>query len=269
MEIKARVLAADDDDRCRNTTIAFLTSHGYQCDGASSGEEVIQLLKQNRYDLLLSDIEMPGNSDLRLIQDIPQIQAGLPVILMTGYPTVQTAAHSVKHSVVAYLIKPVAPEILLSEIGRAIELSRSYGAVSATRKRLLLTCEELRKMETLLKVPSGDDSKATITAFLDLTIQNMAASLLDLRQLFEALIPEFNQGPQLEWLQSARPLLLVNALRETIAVLAKTKRAFKSKELAELRRKLESLLHEEAAGDLLQYESGKESAEEQPPSAAN
>ncbi len=245
MEINARILVADDDADCRNTTIAFLVSHGYQCDSATTGDEVIALLGETRYDLLLSDIEMPGNSDLHLIQTLTRTQVDLPVILMTGYPSVQTAANSFGLSVIAYLIKPVDPQVLLSEVSRAIELSRSYRRIAETRERLLLTCEELRRMETSLRVPARHDTKTTMTAFLDLSIQNVAASLLDLRQLFETMIPGVSQGPQMEWLQSARPLVLINALRETIAVLAKTKRAFRSKELGELRRKLESLLQEQ------------------------
>jgi hypothetical protein len=62
--------------------------------------------------------------------------------------------------------------------------------------------------------------------------------------LFESVTQTSSQSQDQEWLQSARPLVLVNALRETIAVLGKTKSSFKSKELAELRRKLEGLIKE-------------------------
>jgi DNA-binding response OmpR family regulator len=269
METSARILVADDDANCRNTTIAFLVSHGYQCDSATTGDEVIALLGNSSYDLLLSDIEMPGNSDLSLIQTLTQTQAELPVILMTGYPSVQTAANSFGLSVVAYLIKPVDPQVLLSEVTRSIELSRSYRKIAETRERLLLTCEELKRMESSLLISSRHDTKTTMTAFLDLTIQNVAASLLDLRQLFETMIPGVGQGPQMEWLQSARPLILINALRETISVLAKTKRAFRSKELAELRRKLESLLQEQALSEQQSSPDAKNGVEKAPVAASS
>jgi len=249
MEMKARILIADDDVNFTVATSTFLMQHGYHCDHAATGEEALLLLKQTPYDLLLSDIEMPGNSDLGLIRDLDQMQIRLPVILITGHPSVQTAAYSVGLSVIAYLIKPVAPEVLLSEIARAIELSRCFRHVAGTHQRLLSLCQDLKQVETAFRIPANKDFKASVAAFLDLTMQNVVSSLLDLRQLFEIMVSVPGQLPEMDWLQSARPLILINALRETIAALAKTKRSFHSKELAELRRKLESLLQEQSGAE--------------------
>jgi CheY-like chemotaxis protein len=242
MENKSRILVADDDLNCRQTTSVFLKRNGFECDCAASAEEAIKHLQQNRYDLLLSDIEMPGNSDLKFIENLAQLNLGLPVILMTGYPTIQTAAHSVGLSVFAYLIKPVDPPALLAEIERAVKISRCFQKVSSTRDRLFSACEDLKNIENSLRVSGINNSKTSMTAFLDLTIQNVAASLLDLHELFDIVTATSGQGCNMDRLQDARPVILISALRETIAVLAKTKSSFKSKELAELRHKLESLL---------------------------
>jgi CheY-like chemotaxis protein len=244
MENSTRILIADDDANYLNTIAVLLRNQGYQCDCASSGDEALELLKKTQYDLLLSDIEMPGNSDLRLIHSLPQIQPGLPVILMTGYPSVESAVSSVGLAVSAYLIKPVETEDLLDKVRHAIEISCCHRKVIGTRERLLSACEDLKQIETSLNHSAKDDAKASMMAYLDLTMQNVAASMLDLRQLFETMAPDSEQMQGNEWLQSARPLILINALRETIGVLAKTKGSFKSKELAELRRKLESLLQD-------------------------
>jgi DNA-binding response OmpR family regulator len=244
MENTALILVVDDDINLLTTTAAFLSQRGYRCDCAGTGEEAIACLKQKRYDLLISDIEMPGNRDLRLIQSLPQIQEGLPVILMTGYPTIQTAAHAVGLSVVAYLIKPVNPETLLAEVGRSLERSRYFRKVAGTRERLISVCEDLKHIENSIRIPAGNELQASLVAFLDLTLQNVTASLLDLRYLIESMASTPSQSPEREWFQSSRPLILISALRETIAVLAKTKGSFKSKELAELRHKLETLLQE-------------------------
>jgi CheY-like chemotaxis protein len=242
MDSKAQVLIADDDLNCRRTTSIFLTRNGFECDCAASAEEAIKCLQQNRYDLLLSDIEMPGNSDLKFIENLTQLNLGLPVILMTGYPTIKTAAHSVGLSVVAYLIKPVDPPILRAEVDRAVKMSRCFQKVSGTRDRLLSACDDLNNIENSFRVSGINNAKTSMSAFLDLTIQNVAASLLDLHELFDVMTPTPGQGTNMERLQSARPVILISALRETISVLAKTKSAFKSKELAELRHKLETLL---------------------------
>jgi DNA-binding response OmpR family regulator len=247
---QAHILIADDDPHCQTTTAAFLANKGYRCDCASSGEEAIALLKSNRYDLLLSDIQMPGNQDLQLIKSIPGMQAGLPVILMTGYPTIQTATRSVGLSVAAYLMKPVDPDALLVEVNRAIERSKAYRTISSARTRLVSLCDDLKKIETLSPVADENEKNAALMMFLDLTVHNIAGSLLDLRNLIESLVNAQGQNSDFGWLQSARPIMLVSAMRETISVLAKTKGSFKSKELADLRRKLEGLLQDPPAAQI-------------------
>jgi DNA-binding response OmpR family regulator len=244
MENIARILIADDDESCLLTTAAFLTNAGYECDCAATGDAALALSKQNKYDLFISDIEMPGNRDLCMIQAMAQSQPGLPIFLMTGYPTIETAANSVNLSVAAYLLKPLNPDVLLEKVARAVEYARCYRKVAGTRERMIATCEDLKRIEASFRISDGSSSNAAMQAFIDLTMQNLTASLLDLRQLFETVTQTSPRSQDQEWLQSARPLVLINALRETIAVLAKTKSSFKSKELAELRRKLEGLFQE-------------------------
>jgi CheY-like chemotaxis protein len=242
MEEKGSILIADDDLSCQSTTAAFLLNCGYRCDCAATGDEAISLMTHNRYDLLLSDIEMPGNQDLQLVQRVSKMPYGVPVILMTGYPTVKTAANSIGLPVAAYLVKPVDPDSLLTEVSRAIERSRCFQMIASTRGRLSTLCGDLEQIETVLPASTREEKSSSLKIFLDLTIQNIAGSLMDLRHLIEAAACAPDQEPEMEWLQSARPLVLIAALRETISVLAKTKGSFKSKELAELRRKLEGLI---------------------------
>jgi DNA-binding response OmpR family regulator len=242
MNEKGSILIADDDLRCQTTTAAFLSNCGYKCDCAATGDEAISLMTCNSYDLLLSDIEMPGNRDLQLVHQVSKMQHGLPVILMTGFPTIKTAANSIGLPVSAYLTKPVEPDSLLAAVAHAVDRSRCFRMISSTRGRLTTLCKDLERIETLLPSSTGDEKNSSLTVFLDLTIQNIAGSLMDLRHLVENVAVTPGQEPEMEWLQSARPLILIAAVRETISVLAKTKGSFKSKELAELRRKLEGLL---------------------------
>jgi DNA-binding response OmpR family regulator len=242
MDEKGLILIADDDLSCQSTTAAFLSNCGYRCDCAATGDEAISLMTRNSYDLLLSDIEMPGNQDLQLVQRVSRMQHGVPVILMTGYPTVKTAANSIGLPVAAYLTKPVDPDSLLAEVSRAVERSRCFHMIAGTRNRLATLCGNLEQIESLIPSSTGEEKNSSLMIFLNLTTQNIAGSLLDLRHLIEAAARTTEREPEMEWLQSSRPLVLIAALRETISVLAKTKGSFKSKELAELRRKLEGLL---------------------------
>ena len=107
------VLLADDDAGFREMTRLLLTRNGFECDAVASGQDVEAALRAREYELLVSDIDMPGNRDLRVVASLPQLQAGLPVILVTGAPTVESAVRSVGLSVAAYLVKPLVAEVFL------------------------------------------------------------------------------------------------------------------------------------------------------------
>src|SRR5262245_43162642 len=91
---KGLVLIADDDAAFRMATRAYLRQNGYECEVAPDGTVAGDLLRSLEIDLLISDINMPGNRGLEFIETIPQVAAGLPVILLTGHPSPQSAARS-------------------------------------------------------------------------------------------------------------------------------------------------------------------------------
>lgn len=236
------ILLADDDPAFLELTRRLLVQRGYECDTASDAGQVQDRLRVREYDLLISDIDMPGNSNLQMVADLPQLQAGLPVILVTGSPSVDSAARSVGLAVAAYLIKPVDAAMLLDHVRAALDRYRCFRVVAASRQRLLQASADLQRLETSLRTPVAGTYDTSVQAFLDLTLQNAAQSLLDLRRLMDTLRARPQASEADDWLQSARPVVLLEALWETIAVLEKTKHSFKSKELAQLRKKLEGVL---------------------------
>lgn len=235
------LLLADDDAAFREMTRRLLLRAGYDCDTAASAGEVEARLRGRQYDLLISDIEMPGNSNLQMVAGLPQLQAGLPVILVTGSPSIDSAARSVGLAVAAYLIKPLESEVFLKEVARAIERYRCFRVVGESRRRLLAASAELEKVEHTLRAPAAGSLSGPLQLYFDLTLDNAADCIHELRRLMEASragAPD-PQNPQPV---AARPVKLIEALWETISVLEKTKSSFKSRELAELRRKLEDLV---------------------------
>jgi DNA-binding response OmpR family regulator len=237
-----RLLVADDDPSMLGITRILLEENGYQCDTAASGDQVESCLRRQEYDLLIADIDMPGNRELQLVGSLPQLQNGLPVILVTGMPSVQSAAQSVGMSVVAYLIKPVQAQELLSHVRKAVALYRSFKAVVNSRQRMATACADLQHIETALRHPAENTATAAIRAFLDVSLGNTIQSLSEVRALLEMLSADVCSKEQEALLQTARPAVLIQALWETIAVLEKTKGSFKSKELGELRHRLEKLV---------------------------
>lgn len=97
------LLFADDDTAVREGLSELLRRVGFEVVGAASAAEALDCLAAKEFDALVSDIHMPGNSGLELIANVPQIAAGLPVILLTGRPSVETAARSVRLAVTPIL----------------------------------------------------------------------------------------------------------------------------------------------------------------------
>ena len=116
-----RILIADDEEIFLNSMADLLRQAGYQCDCAPDAIVAAELLRGAEYDLLIADIKMEGNFELEFIQDLPQIATGMPVILVTGYPSMKSAIQSVQLPVVAYLIKPFEFKELLEQVEKAIK----------------------------------------------------------------------------------------------------------------------------------------------------
>jgi CheY-like chemotaxis protein len=100
-------LIADDEETFLLSTADLLRREGYHCDCAPDGKRAAEMLGKGEYDLLIADIKMPGNGNLELVREMPRLAEGLPVILVTGYPSLKTAMESFQLPVAAYLPKPV------------------------------------------------------------------------------------------------------------------------------------------------------------------
>ncbi|MCP4294207.1 MAG: response regulator, partial [Proteobacteria bacterium] len=85
----------------------FIEEAGYITYTAENGSEALDVLHANQIDLVLTDIEMPIMDGLELAEQIRQIDSTLPVVVMTGYPSLENSIQTLKNGVVDYLIKPV------------------------------------------------------------------------------------------------------------------------------------------------------------------
>lgn len=115
-----RILLADDESLFLRTTSQLLTKAGYECVGVADGTTALQRLENESFDLILSDLNMPGNVKLELLRDGRSKWPSTPLIVVTGAPTMPTAIESVRLGVADYLLKPVKFEDLLSSVRRAI-----------------------------------------------------------------------------------------------------------------------------------------------------
>lgn len=124
------LLVVDDDAAVLKMTKRALERRGYRVVACGSGEEALTWLARETFDCMLSDVQMPGISGLRLLRAVRDRDLDIPVVLMTGNPNVQTAAAAVEYGAFHYLIKPVGNE----RMGETVQRAASAGRMARARR---------------------------------------------------------------------------------------------------------------------------------------
>lgn len=233
-----RILLADDDRTFLHATADLLRKEGFECESVSDGPAAIAKTADQEFDLLITDLEMPGNADLQLVREIEAHGGGLPVIILTGYPSVRSAVACVELPVAAYLTKPPEFPVLLAKVRAAVTRFRAFRVMQHTEARLRQYRDEVAQVSAAPLATGGSQ----VDVFLALTLRNVMGSLTDLEQIGKALSQQPVGSHPCQLLNCPRGSQLREAMVETVKVLEETKGAFKSKTLGDLRRKLELML---------------------------
>jgi two-component system response regulator AtoC len=119
-----RVLIVDDDRRVRRTLELMIERMGLESVPVGSAVEAIEQLARTHFDLVLTDLKMPGKSGIELLEEIRAVDTKLPVILITAYGTIQTAVEAMLKGASDYVLKPFDNEGLKHTIHKALEIER-------------------------------------------------------------------------------------------------------------------------------------------------
>ncbi len=120
----ARILVVDDEPTYRSSVSRCLTNQSYQVTAAESGEKALELISSSRFDLVITDIKMPGMSGIDLLGKVQELSPGTASIIMTAYATIETAIEATKLGAFHYLVKPFNVDELIQLSSRAIENKR-------------------------------------------------------------------------------------------------------------------------------------------------
>jgi len=118
------VLVVDDEVAMRHLLSVILKDHGYEARAVASGDEALKELAARDYDLVLSDVRMPGMDGLALLERIQRLHPDLTVIVMSAYGTHDTAIAAMKAGAYDYLSKPFKPDEVVLVIKKAEERER-------------------------------------------------------------------------------------------------------------------------------------------------
>lgn len=117
----AKILIVDDEEIVLELFRDVLEDEGYKVWAVSSGEEAVEKLKEISFDLIISDIRMPGMDGLELLQRSKEIDPEVEVIIVTGYASVETAVKAMKLAAADYLTKPLNIELVRIVVAKNLE----------------------------------------------------------------------------------------------------------------------------------------------------
>jgi DNA-binding NarL/FixJ family response regulator len=157
-----RLLLVDDDETFLRSTAELLRREGYECDVAIDAAAASDLLRTRNYHALVTDVRMPGNTALEFLAASREKFVELPVIVVTGYPSVSTAVTSLRLAAVDYLLKPID----FTELKQSVERAVARGRKTESAKRFFSELREwLNESPARLPLESLPASAASAAGF--------------------------------------------------------------------------------------------------------
>ena len=123
-EKSGRLLIVDDEIETLTPLCDLLSEWGYEVTRCTSGKEALEAFRNQRFDVLLSDLVMPEMDGIALIKEAMKIDPLLVSIIITGHGTIETAVDAMKNGAFDYVLKPIEWKLLRPIISRAMETRR-------------------------------------------------------------------------------------------------------------------------------------------------
>jgi DNA-binding NtrC family response regulator len=119
--MKGRVLVVDDEKPQRDILQMILDAEGYESTGAGNARQALSAVRENAFDVVLTDLKMPDMNGIALLEELLALQPGLLVILMTAHGSIGSAVDAMRKGAFHYLTKPLEKDELLLVLRRAME----------------------------------------------------------------------------------------------------------------------------------------------------
>jgi len=119
--VKASVLVVDDDPMVREVVTESIKAAGFQADECADGAEAVEKNTRDPYDLIVTDMRLPGLDGLSLIKQLKSLKSDTDVIVMTGYGSIENAVECMKAGALEYLIKPFTVDQIQLAVRKAVE----------------------------------------------------------------------------------------------------------------------------------------------------
>lgn len=145
-----RILVVDDEKEIRDFLFKALSRIGkFQVDLASSGEEALEKIKKESFNLVLTDLKMPKMDGLELMTEISKLNSDILTMMMTGHGTIDSALEAMKRGASDYLMKPLSLDELMVRIQKVLEERQRFVRLKDFADQLEKTNQELRKIDAM------------------------------------------------------------------------------------------------------------------------
>jgi two-component system response regulator PilR (NtrC family) len=131
-----RILIADDEGSIRDGLVDVLTDEGYDVTGVADGVEAVNAIAQCSYDVVVTDLRMPGADGLEVLRRVRELSPQSLVLLITAYASVETAIEALRNGAHDYILKPLLLEDVLSKIHRLLEYRRLAWETQMLRREI-------------------------------------------------------------------------------------------------------------------------------------
>ena len=136
MPLKAHILIIDDDANTLASLARAFRLAGHEATVCDNAARALELAKTERYDLILSDVVMPGRDGIALLEDVKNLGVASPVVMMSGQASIEMAVRATRLGAVDFLEKPISTEKLLLTVENAVRLARLEQENRELRQRL-------------------------------------------------------------------------------------------------------------------------------------
>jgi DNA-binding NtrC family response regulator len=120
---KMRALVVDDEQVVLDSVSKILAEENYEVDVTLSGREGIDRAIKENYDIVLTDIRMPDIGGMRVLRDVKRAKPSLPVVMITGYASIESSVQAMRMGAADYLEKPFTPDQLLKAVASALDIA--------------------------------------------------------------------------------------------------------------------------------------------------
>ncbi len=194
----SNILIIDDEKAIRKTLGEILSYEGYKIDEAADGEEGLKKIREKNYDVVLCDIKMPRIDGIEFLDRINEINRDVPVIMISGHGTIETAVEAVKKGAYDYISKPPDLNRLLITIRNAMDKTDLVTETKVLRRKVSRVEEMIGESAPILKIKETIEKVAPTDARILITGENGVGKELVARWVHE------------KSLRSNKPIIEVN-----------------------------------------------------------